>query len=698
MPITAEIIFVKILIPLALGIYCCYQIENPIYIDVNACICFLTFIVLLWINLFYKNLAAYHFKLTIGILFTLFFFFFGGWITLLKKDILKSAYFDHQPYKQLKIWISDEPHISENIIRFTADVQSIYNDKKNKTAIGKILISIKTDPLHDVSYQYGDELIISTKAKALLPPFNPGEFDFRAWLGLKNIYHQAFLNQNMVIKTGFNVGNPILKYALALRKRQIETYRKIINNQEALSVASTLILGYRADLSSETLSSYSKTGTIHALSVSGMHVGIIYIVLNTLLRFLNKKAAHRILKIILICIFIWFYSILTGLSPSILRSAIMLTIYILAKSFHKHTNAYNILAFTACSMLIHNPFLVWDVGFQLSFLAVFGLIYLYPKIYKWLYFKPKWADWLWSSISLSIAAQIITFPLSIYYFHQFPIYFIFSNLFILLPVMLLMYLGLSILLFKLYFLAPVFEWLIIFMNDGLKWIANLPLSTIHQIWISKTQLFLLSLILILGLIALTNYKKHLLLISIALFFILQFSLSLQAISIKQQKKILFFSLQKGYAALFIYAQEAILLSSLKPIDKNFQFYIQPAVDQLHIKKIHLINWEVDTAFLFFKKKNHQINFFGYKTLLLDSFFDRKIITSTPTFNTIWLHQNPKIEIQALRKAIIFNSIIVDASNYAYNIKNYIDEANKFQIQSHVLKKNKAYLIDLNNPP
>ena len=429
-----------------------------------------------------------------------------------------------------------------------------------------------------------------------------------------------------------------------------------------------------------------------------MHVGIIYVVLNWILSFMDQNWRLRMVKVLVICLLIWFYSLLTGFSPSVLRSAIMLTAYILAKSFNKHTNGYNILAFTAFCLLIYNPFLVWDVGFQLSFLAVLGLVYLHPKIYKWLYFKQRWADWIWSSVALSVAAQIATFPLSIYYFHQFPLYFIFSNLFILVPITLLMYLGISILLLKLYFLAPIFEWLIIFMNNGLKWIGNLPFSGIDQIWIDKIQLSILSLAVVFGLLAIAKYKKHLLLTSMIMLVIFQSLLALKTIAVKEQKKIIFFTLQKGYAAAFINAQKGILVSNLNVNDKNFQFYIQPVFNQLRIKSINFIKWETDTNLNFFTKRNHQINFEGYRILLLDRYFDRKIISRTPIFNTVWLHQNPKLQITDLRKSVIFESVVIDASNSNYNLKVYVDEANKFQIQSHVLKKNKAYLVDLNNQP
>lgn len=696
MNVSSEIIFVRLLIPLITGICCFYSFESSNHLYVVASITSLFFLILLGINLCYKTLQAYRFKPVTGILFFLFFLSFGATLALIQKDPIKPHYFVKHKTNALKIWIADEPQLSNGTLRFTANVTRAFKNQQSYPVCGKLLLAVKLDSPSKRSYGYGDEFIIKANITSINPSYNPGEFDFKNWLASKNTYLQTFIVENKIIKTGSNQGKSIIKYALELRKKQIEVYRKLIKDEEAFAVASTLILGYRADLSNETLSSYSKTGTIHALSVSGMHVGIIYVVLNWLMRFMDQNRKLKTLKIVLIFGLIWFYSLLTGFSPSVLRSALMLSIYILAKSFNKHTNGFNILAFTAFCLLIYNPFLIWDVGFQLSFLAVLGLIYLHPKIHKWFFFKPRWADWIWSSVALSLAAQIATFPLSVYYFHQFPMYFIFSNLFILIPITLLMYLGICILLFKIYFFASIFEWLIIFMNDGLKWIAHLPFSGVHQIWIDKIQLTILSLALIIGLIGLSFYKKGYILISTSLLLIFQCSLTFQTIAHKRQKKIVFFTLQKGYCVAFVQAESAIILSNLSTYERTFQFYIQPALDQLQTKNIQIINWESKVNLPYFKKENHQINFNGYRILMIDSSLNNRIIGKNLSFNTIWFHKNPKKTFNEIRKSITFKSVVIDATNYTSNLKNDADEAKKFQIQFHILKKNKAYLIDLNN--
>ncbi len=677
------------------GVFSAYDISNTFIIGILILINTILFIYHLIINALYKTLKAYKFKGVTGLLVFLFSFCFGALICVLNKDTLKKNHFGNRNYEYLKVWIINEPEQTNDILRFEVKVTRAYENSKPNVTIGKLLIALKIDSLKPIQLSYGDELLITTKYLAVEPAYNPAEFDFKAWLAAKNIYHQTFVNQNQVIKIGTARGNVMINYAINVRKKQVATYRKYIKNDEAFAVASTLVLGYRADLNHETLSAYSKTGTIHALSVSGMHVGIIYILLDYVLFFLNRNKVLKFLKLALICTLIWYYALLTGFSASVLRSAIMLTIFILAKYYSRASNNYNILAFTALCLLFYNPFLIWDVGFQLSFLAVFGLIYLQPKIYKCLYVKNKWLDKLWSTIALCFAAQIATFPLSIYYFHQFPLYFIFANLFIVLPLTAMMYIGIAILMLKAYFLTPIFEWIIIFTNTGLKWIAALPFSGITAIYLNKWQLILLSCSLVLFIYAVVNFKKLILMVSIILLILFQSYALYQGIQTLKQKKIIFFSLKKNYAAAFIDSKNAILLTDLTKEDKNYQYFIQPALAQLQVNKIQHIKWEESIKKTNFIKNNNQLIFYNYHAILIDEKFNDKELKDLPQFNAVWLHRNPKQQIAKLRSTVIFNTLIVDATNFDEKIEKFKNEANKIKLQHHVLKKNNSYLIDLN---
>ncbi|TDG35777.1 ComEC/Rec2 family competence protein [Pedobacter changchengzhani] len=511
----------------------------------------------------------------------------------------------------------------------------------------------------------------------------------------QNIYEQAFINQKSVYKTNRSGGNPILKLALNLREKQIAKYRRLIKNDEAFAVASTLILGYRADLSKEILTAYSKTGTIHALSVSGAHVGIIYLVLNFLLVFLNRKRSLQLLKFVIICTLVWGYALITGLSPSVVRAAIMITIFMVATTFSKNKNGYNILAFSAFCQLLYNPFLIWNVGFQLSYIAVFGLIYLQPIIYKSIYIKNKWLDKLWNFIALSLAAQIVTFPLSIYYFHQFPVYFLLGNLFIMIPLVFMMYLGIAVLIPIFEFLSPIFEWIISCTNDVLRWISNLPASTFSSIWLTMPQFILLSLALGFIIFALERRQKKMLFIAGGLFMIYQILVVQESINLSQQKKIIFYSLRKNYAVAFISGNKAIIETNLNPKENAYLFFIKPSLEQAQIKEIKILNLKKDTISPVFTKKDNQILFYNHSFLIVDETFNYKTLNAIGKFSSLWITGNTKFDLTKINTELKYNEIVVDATNKDYKIKLFKTFAENNHKNLHVLKKNPSYLIDLN---
>jgi competence protein ComEC len=690
----AEYVFVRILFPFLIGIGLFY------FLPTKNCLHFLKMTMVLCVlsttalNVTYKKFNTYRYRGAIGILIFMLFFNLGGLLCLQNNERLKENYFANKPCTNLKIWVKDEPQRSNNILRFRAEVISGYHRGQQLKLSGQLLFAVKLDSLKPIRIRYGDEIMVSTKYAEVEPPYNPAEFNFKAWLGSQNIYHQAFIDQDHLIKTGNDNGNPLIWLALNLREKQIEKYRKLIKDKEAFAVASTLILGYRADLSQETLAAYTKTGTIHALSVSGAHVAIIYVVLDFLFLFMNKKPVLKIMKLILICALIWGYALLTGLSPSVVRSAIMISILITAKVLSKNTNSYNVLAFSAFCQLLYNPFLIWDVGFQLSYLAVFGLIYLQPKIYNLMYVKNKWIDKLWNFTAMSLAAQVVTFPLSIYYFHQFPLYFLFGNLFITIPLVLMMYLGIAILVPWLSFLAPIFEWIITFTNQVLRWISNLPYATFSSIWINLPEFILLSSALGLFIYGLANFNKRFIFSSLLIFVCYQVLIVTDDLNACHQQKIIFFSLRKNYAAAFIHGKKIILVTDLKNTDRNYDFFVKPALTQLQADKISLISLNKDTILGDFILKNNQIAFRHYKILLIDDGLNYKTLAGNGIFSSLWISGNTKFNLATLGPDIKYKTVLIDATNKDYRIEIFKKVVKNNHLYIHILKKNKAYLVQL----
>lgn len=692
----AEIVFVRILFPLLAGITIAYFCQNELALSVSSYILASVLAILIIAQIGYKKFNLYKFKTTISVATFFLFFVFGFWLTLYNTDFLNSGYFVKKDSRFLKLVINNEPQQKGDILRFEGNVKATQVQNIIEKTSGKILIALKLDSVEPIHLKYGDVVWIVANHEAVEPPYNPAEFNFKKFLASKNIYQQAFINQHEIRKISEKQGNFIIDFAYQLRQKQVSIYRKLIKNDEAFAVASTLILGYRSDLSKETLDAYSKTGTIHALSVSGMHVGMIYIVLNWILFLMDRKKNLKIAKFLLITVLIWYYSLITGLAPSILRSAIMLTALMLAKVLNRKPNNYNIVSATAFFILVYDPFLIWDVGFQLSFLAVYGLIYLHPKIYGWFYIRNKIADKLWETVAISLAAQITTFPLSIYYFHQFPIYFLLANLFIFIPITILMYVGLAILIFKAFWLAPIFEWLIIQVNTSLKWIAELPLASLSGIWINGWQLWILTFVTFLIVFALVNFNKKLLFIGICATLLFQLTSLKSFLQKRKQEKIIAYSLRKNYATAFINGKNCVLLTDLSYDDKNYQFFIKPSLDEMQIQHVSKISLEEDLNQSDFLKTGNQILFKNLNMLFIGQEFNYKKILSKNQFDVVQFQSNPKVKLSEVRDAIAMRKLWLNASNKDYLIKRYESEAKSLNLDVAVLKKNPAQIISLND--
>lgn len=576
-------------------------------------LCFgLLFCLLLFLNLYYKKLNAGRFKGLNGLLMLSLSFNAGALCTVSNDERLFTDYYANMPSEQLKLRINEEPQMKNGILTFKAKVIRCYLKSRSRASSGHLLVSIKPDSPSLLNLKYGQELIATANYAPVSSPPNPQQFNYKEWLAHQNIHHQSFLRQSEVIPLSQYSGHPIIAFALALRREQVDYYQSLIKDKTAFSIASTLILGYRSDLDAETLEVYSHTGTIHVLSVSGMHVGLIYLVLNWLLRLLDSKKVWKYCKFILVLGLIWSYTILSGCSPSVLRSAIMISVWIATRTFALSDNSYNTVAFTAFAMLVYDPNLLWDLGFQLSFLAVLGLIWIQPILKNCWHPRYRWLSKLWATIAMSIAAQLATFPFSVYYFHQFPVYFLLSNLFIMIPSALIMYLGITILIFRIDHLVPTFEWLIHGMNIGLRLISKLPMASWSGIWIDQLELILLHFCIAAVLLVLANPSKQRRTSAWIFILLLQVKFCLAELQAQTQKEIILFSIRKHYAIAFISGRAAIVYTDLSNQSRDFELRVQPSLDARMIENTRLLDGRTDTIAANFSLQQGKFTFYQYQ--------------------------------------------------------------------------------------
>jgi len=342
--------------------------------------------------------------------------------------------------------------------------------------------------------KYGDVLLIKGKPERIQPPTNPHQFDFSAYASRSYIYHQHFVREFRI------VGNrkPSLSMAAAIDARHWaeEKLDRFIDDPNAASVATALILGITVEIDRDILIDYMRSGTIHVLSVSGLHISIIYLIVITLMRPLSRLGLVKTGFVVSI-LFLWAYALISGLSPCVLRAVLMFTIVVIGKLLNRESNIYNSLGLAACILLVANPMMLFNIGFQLSFVAVFSIVYFYRGIYRLL--EPRWSllDWAWKMSCVSIAAQLGTLPVTLFYFHQFPNYFLLANL-VVIPIASVVLIGGLILLLtsSVPFIPVLLGWLlkvsIAFMNTFAAWISQLPGSVTKHLHLTIFECILLA--------------------------------------------------------------------------------------------------------------------------------------------------------------------------------------------------------------
>ena len=693
-----EIPFVRLLLPLILGISLGYFFHSHLFQVLSFYTILLFAVLFATLVITYKVKSIYRNNWLVGIIVHSLLFAAGCYLTIYSSNRYSPINFQKYQANALIIKVISEPNLKGDIMRFESYVLQSVKGKSSKQVNGKLLIALKIDSLNPASLKYGDVLLVPAHYTEVDPPFNPGEFNYKGFLANRQIYYQSFINQKDLIVLAHHKGNPIIAYALSKRREMVKKYDQYLKGAGTAAFASTLILGYKADLSPEIISAYSKTGTMHVLSVSGMHVGIVFFILNFLLKPMGRSKRLRLLRAVLIIGMIWFYSLITGFSPSVCRAAIMLTFFVFGKAINKRQNSYNLLAISAFILLIYNPFYLVDVGFQLSYIAVFGLVYFHPKIYHLLNFDNWLLDKAWSYTALSLAAQLATFPLSIYYFHQFPVYFLISNLFIVLPVIGMMYAGIFFLLLPWdVILRPLGQFLnalIEFTNHVLFYLEHLPFANWDKLWISLPQYLLLYIIIVCAVLAIIHRNKWTLTVAFSAMLVFCLSVSLQSIVNYNRNELVFFALRKNFAVAYQHKSESIVLTDLKANDKTWGFSINPAIDQSGSIKKSVYGFNSQTRNKTYSLGLNYMQFGNYKVIKWDKSFNKKQYSDLVQVDGLWLSGSPTITIANLIKNVQFKHLLIDATNPDYKIKKWKEEAKKLNLKVHVLKKNPAFIVKL----
>ena len=463
------------------------------------------------------------------------------------------------------------------------------------------------------------------KPELLQKSGNPFEFDYQAYAIRNQIGHRVFLRNSDYHFLASKRAHGLAEESLVIRDRLLKIIEKCGLKGEVFHLVSSVSLGAREELEPEITQSFSKTGVTHVLAVSGMNVAIIYVVLEFLLRFLNRKKWGILIQTILILAGVWGYAFITGLSASVLRAAAMFSFIMIGKSLNRKSDIYNTLAASAFVLICFNPSLIYDVGFQLSYAAVFSIVYFHPFLYGLRYFKFWIADQIWLMLTVSVAAQIGTIPFLLHYFHQFPTWFLLANLMVIPLVTVILYLS-----FIVFAVAPVLPFLGVLMTRILDWagqgmlfsvhlVERLPFSVLDGLYPSDLTLFLFVSFAVLFTIFIVYKKREFLIYALIGMIILLITNTITITERLRQHEVVVFNLSGKTLVACTSGRETIWLTSDKENFKgNLKSYIRPYEGYRGIKRSSVICLE-DSTFINSKLFAHRQNFVNFEGLSILAF-------------------------------------------------------------------------------
>lgn len=608
------------------------------------------------------------------------------------KDQTKSDHLINQSatIEAYKALVVQSPEVKDKSVGCRLEVYQVLIDGDWKSSDG--IVSAYLDLERGKDVKYGDLLFVQGSPQATSPPANPGEFDYRGYLIYNRIYHQQFVGDGFSV-IGHTSSNWFVLKANHLRSESVKILSALITDDSARGITLALVLGVKDDLQDDVIQAFSATGAMHVLAVSGLHVGIIYAIVFLLLKKVglsNKK--YRWWLAILSMLILWAYALLTGLSPSVLRAVTMFSFIAIGRALSRNTNIYNTLAASALALLLYNPYLIMSVGFQLSYLAVFGIVYIQPKLYQ-LYESDHWLlDKIWAITCVSIAAQLATAPLSILYFHQFPTYFLLSNLFIIPAAFVILVSGLLLLATSVIsMMAGALGWLvtqfIVAVNGLVFWVSQLPGSTMDGIYLSILDTWLIYGLMSCLIIFLAKRRYTYIKFAFGFSMLLAVSQVWHFSQFAGTNEFSVMNISANRVFDFRSGFQSTMLSdtSFSKDSQGQRFHMypkrllsgsaqQPENDQLSILETHTSLGTVIT--------------FDGKSIL---YLDRKLasrLKSSASIDVDWLilGKNALSDLSKIKESITFQQLIIDPTNSWYVDRALVDQADSLNINYHSIRQ------------
>jgi competence protein ComEC len=696
--------FVRILLPFALGIW--ISIFFGLKPDMFS-LTLLSFFLVFLIFLVSRWLKSYRFRWIFGTTISIFFVIQGALFVQIHDASQKENHLCNVSETPLLYVarVSEQPVERAVTTKTVLELQyALFANKQTCPIKGNVLAYFKKSDSIDAAVAYGDVVAFSEHPQLVEAPTNPGQFDYRKYLSNKNIFHQIFIKEKDWIKIDSNQVNPIFELSYAIRTHLLNVLQKNGVLGDEFAVASAILLGYDDSLPSYLRKGYVAAGAMHVLCVSGLHVGIIFMVAGFLLSFLGKRVWQRILKILLLLFLIWFYALLTGLSPSIQRAAFMISFFLIGQLINRKGFAINSVAASAFLILCINPYNLFMVGFQLSYTAVLGIVIFQNWINGWIYFKTVIFRKIWEMTSVTLAAQLGTTPLVLLYFNQFPTYFWLSNL-LLVPLSFLI-IALGVALLTLSFVPYLSAWLgklvsmlIYVMNLSILKIESFPLSILKGLFVSPIEFILLTIIVL----CLTFYVRHkhqnMLIISLMILLFLGISVNYRNFERQKEYSFVVYDVKKHTAIDFIYGKEHVLYADtiLAKDISALNFY----VESYWIKKglsphPSIISSEQELfESNFLRRKSNLISFGGKLIALFDP---NEYVGDSLDYKTfvdyLIVSKGHYPNLDKALNCYDVGTLVIDGTVSEHNAQKWAEKAEEQGLMSYNVHKEGAFIVQI----
>ncbi|MCW3075152.1 MAG: ComEC family competence protein [Flaviaesturariibacter sp.] len=596
-------------------------------------------------------------------------------------------WFGHQYAQGEKLLVTLQEPLVEKAASYKAlgEVKGLYKEGVFYKAAGKLLVYFKKDA-SALQLGYGSQVVIGRPLQEIRNSGNPGGFDYKRYSLFAGITHQVYLTPADYKLLPQQNEQAFRRAIFHSRKAIVRIFKENIAGAKEQGLAEALLIGYKDDLDKKLVQSYTNTGVVHIIAISGLHLALIY----SLLMWVTKLMKGRQLqwwRLLIVVSCLWVFSLLTGAQPSVLRAAVMFTAIASATVLKRRTSIYNTIALAAFLLLCWNPFWLWDVGFQLSFLAVLSIIIFYQPIYNWVFIENKTVDYLWKLLAGSLAAQVLTLPICIYYFHQFPVLFLFANLLAVPLSGLIVYAEIILCVF--HFIKPLatfWGWVLTksirLMNTYIERLETVPFAVWNGMSITVWQTVLLYGFII----GIAHWLMRSVKRSATLAFVCLAALtclrSYSFVQANKQHKLIVYNIPKHQAIDIMDGRRYAFLGDAALTQNDFlrNFHLQPSRVQDRVMEDSLA-------------PTKGFGFYGKQVLVVDTTCRFSPLPIKPPIDLLVLSKNPKLYISDLTNTFAIKQVVIDGSVPQWKAARWQRDCDSLRIPCYNVVENGAFVLN-----